>query len=371
MSRKAFTLVELLVVIAIIGILIGLLLPAVQAAREAARRMECTNKMKQMALAVHNYQDAHQSLPAARVMFSKWNNLASDNYVSKWGAQFVLFPYMEQQQLYDSVLDQITQVDNAGMSSTTNPGTFLKERDTTRPIKPIPAFCCPSDADSATPDQNYGCIRCSFITCRGDLLMRTDWSPNYLSNPDQEKVFQAGADRGGFAPFRWKDLAGIIDGTSNTVALSETVTSNTFDDRRVKAGVAMNLGTGTNFLTLCMGKIDPVERSRLSGTCQESYRGARLGDGRYGMSGFSTLFPPNSPSCYPYGLTSGWQLMSATSFHSGGVNVAFFDGAVKFISDTIECGSIQTIHNSPISGPSIYGVWGAMGSVNGGETKSM
>ncbi len=371
MKKKAFTLVELLVVIAIIGILIGLLLPAVQAAREAARRMECTNKLKQMALAVHNYSDAHQCLPAGQVIFSKWNNLGDDNYSSKWGAQFVLFPFMEQQQLYDSILDQITKADNAGKTYNTRPGDFIKEKDVPNPISPIPAFCCPSDADSATGDQNYGCLRCSYITCHGDVLMRTAWSPNYLSNADQKSVFDAAADRGGFASFRWKDLAAIIDGTSNTIALSETVTSNTFNDNRVKGGVAMNLGTGSNFLTLCMNKINSSDRTRLSGSCTESYRGARLGDGRYAMSGFSTIFPPNSPSCYPYGSTSGWQLMTANSFHSGGVNTAFFDGAIRFIPETIDCGSITVIHNAPISGESIYGVWGALGSTNGGETKTL
>ncbi len=369
LSKKyAFTLVELLVVIAIIGILIALLLPAVQAAREAARRMECTNKIKQHMLAVHNYVDAAKWLPAGQVMFSKYNNIGNDSLASKWGATFVLFPYMEQQQLYDACLAEIKKRDDAG-NNWSIPGSVVP----TVCSEPIAAFACPSDAYAATLERSYNNLRCSYIFSRGDVVQRNAWSPNYTWDAAWRNVFEESAARGGFTAYRWKTLAAITDGTSNTVATSETVTSSTYGDNHVKSGVASNVGTNSTFLSDCMGKIDIDDSSKYSSstTCNESYRGARLGDGRYSMAGFSTVLPPNGPSCYPYGLTSGWQIMSATSNHSGGVNVGMFDGSVRFISDTIDCGSSTTLHSTPISGKSIYGVWGAMGSTNGGETKTI
>lgn len=93
MKRRGFTLIELLVVVAIIGVLIALLLPAVQAAREAARRMQCTNQMKQLGLALQNYNDIHQKLPWGQGPLN-WND---------WSAFPFLLPYMDYASLYESI----------------------------------------------------------------------------------------------------------------------------------------------------------------------------------------------------------------------------------------------------------------------------
>jgi prepilin-type processing-associated H-X9-DG protein len=84
------------------------------------------------------------------------------------------------------------------------------------------------------------------------------------------------------------------------------------------------------------------------------------------MNGFTTVLPPNSPSCLFSNLWQGPGIISATSFHPGGVNAAFADGSVQFISETIDCGQIGS--PEALGGPSMYGVWGALGSKNGGET---
>ena len=110
-KNSAFTLVELLVVIAIIGILIGLLLPAVQAAREAARRMQCTNNLKQLALAVQNYHDTNQALPAARAMLGQcaWSHNCSNNDPKgtrgPFGTVVFLLPFIEQNAVYTEMLN--------------------------------------------------------------------------------------------------------------------------------------------------------------------------------------------------------------------------------------------------------------------------
>lgn len=101
-SRQAFTLVELLVVIAIIGVLVGLLLPAVQAAREAARRMDCSNRVKQIGLAMHNYESTHKTFPAGNLGFSSAKDCTSGG--NKGGASWtvLILPFLEQSALYDS-----------------------------------------------------------------------------------------------------------------------------------------------------------------------------------------------------------------------------------------------------------------------------
>jgi prepilin-type N-terminal cleavage/methylation domain-containing protein len=127
--RSGFTLVELLVVIAIIGVLIALLLPAVQAAREAARRMQCTNNMKQYLIGVHNYHDTNNSLPACRCQIP-----LNDNYVCS--INFVLFPFMEQQAAYETTIygySTFTPIPSIANSPAMNNVSFK-------------GFCCPSDA---------------------------------------------------------------------------------------------------------------------------------------------------------------------------------------------------------------------------------
>jgi len=136
---RGFTLVELLVVIAIIGILVGLLLPAVQAAREAARRMSCSNNLKQIGLAFHNYADVHKSYPSGYFAKIPNNKTSSERSLWSWGA--FLLPYVEQASLYDAL----------------QPGTILLEthlataQGLTLLQTPISVYRCPSDIG---PDLN-------------------------------------------------------------------------------------------------------------------------------------------------------------------------------------------------------------------------
>jgi len=121
-----------------------------------------------------------------------------------------------------------------------------------------------------------------------------------------------------------------------------------------------------------LGYIDPANPGWLKSTVVTnvcSWRGIRFGNGRGPISAFSTVLPPNSPSWTPNHGNAGFLLMSATSGHPGGVNGLFFDGAVRFVSETIDTGDLT--QPSVLYGPSPYGVWGAMGSINGGEAKSM
>ena len=192
--NRGFTLVELLVVIAIIGILIALLLPAVQAAREAARRMQCTNNLKQIGLGLHNYHDINKSLPGYRT-YAK-----SSSVRTPWAWGTILLPFMEQQPLYD-LLD---------ISHT----TFVQARNGTAGAdvlaslaKVLPGYRCPSSDAPETitiDDVEYGI--CSYAASRG----------YGQAGYDSDK----GANNGGVS-VKTHPFANITDGLSNTIAMGE------------------------------------------------------------------------------------------------------------------------------------------------------
>ena len=145
-NRSGFTLVELLVVIAIIGILIGLLLPAVQAAREAARRMQCTNNVKQLSLACQTFHDAHNFLPSAghQILLRKYSDVGS---WERFSGLLVMLPYIEQQPLYTQAIQNI-EVDRGcpWTTGTDSTGKYIAWCQT------VNAFLCPSDGGGKQAD---------------------------------------------------------------------------------------------------------------------------------------------------------------------------------------------------------------------------
>jgi type II secretory pathway pseudopilin PulG len=344
------------VVIAIIGILIALLLPAVQAAREAARRMQCSNNMKQSVLALHNYQDAYKAFPASR----SWFGTGTDAY---WGPTAKILPYMEQGALYND-LQVIPQ-------SGTNRFETWAKNDVYK-IK-IATLLCPSDNNSKNPYEGYGAS--NVVYSFGDGM----WDHNGVGNTISSRMI--------FSPAVWKDLAGCVDGTSNTVAVSETVVANVQSSRDIRGGVAQVASADNGSNGGPMGKcglgalVDPnnrrslksaqalVTHSKIGNESSSNLRGGRFQDGRGIYQGFHTVLPPNFPSCsHAVGAEDSWGLYSANSNHTGGVNVGVFDGSVHFISDTIDCNGASA--GQVTSGQSPYGVWGALGSPNGGESKT-
>jgi prepilin-type N-terminal cleavage/methylation domain-containing protein/prepilin-type processing-associated H-X9-DG protein len=404
--NAGFTLVELLVVIAIIGMLIALLLPAVQAAREAARRMQCTNNLKQNTLAVHNFHDAHHRIPSF-VWDPTWHDIArarSDNNLNNlsfYNQWTVLLPFFEQGARFDLLMGR-AQRGQAGPTDRIN--FSATDSEPTPWATTIPSLVCPSDGQA-----HLGTVgRLSYRGSVGDVPTATphwgEWRTLHLGrgafSPNSTRDDPNHATQG-WRRFIWgtKDFGAIFDGTSNTIMFSESAIANSSNDDTIRGGIS-------NFITaphtrhlhhadappsICAARRDHDGRitfpwtSWMPGAADlsvraGSHKGWRWGEGRVTQSGgatFSTVLPPNAPSCGGQSSDTWW--ITASSYHAGGVNVSFVDGSVRFATDSIDHGTITealgapgyTGHQILYSGPSTFGVWGALGSRAGGESVSL
>ncbi|GHT33880.1 prepilin-type N-terminal cleavage/methylation domain-containing protein [Planctomycetales bacterium] len=364
-SFITFTLVELLVVIAIIGVLIALLLPAVQAAREAARRMQCSNNMKQWSLSLHNYHDVTGNLPshATKYCWRKSGGTVVDGGY-QWSPVASLLPYMEQQSRYDAIVNLVY----TGTDTIVYPWTQVgAERNGT-----ITTIVCPSDGTSSV--DNNARTKMNVIPSLADAMNNINGSSTAV-----------GA-RSLFAREKWKGFAAATDGTSNTVACSEIVTPPQQDYRKIKSSIAHLIsGLDTN-PRQCLDKVDANDRASLpaawtfsnntgAANSYDAFKGFEAWQYYQLMATFNTVLPPNSPTCSS-GSRGDWGVASATSNHSGGVNVGLLDGSVRFVSDTINAVTSPVPDGTSVpkqvtSGISHFGVWGALGSIDGGESVTL
>jgi prepilin-type N-terminal cleavage/methylation domain-containing protein/prepilin-type processing-associated H-X9-DG protein len=366
-----FTLVELLVVIAIIGVLIALLLPAVQAAREAARRSMCVNNIKQLSIAVHNLHDTHNRLPQTIQIEEAYQYCAKNSPASgftwdhgsiqvwRWGHFLQLLPYVEQQAIYE---DRVARI---GSLDAWRPEVQFKSS----------TFICPSDSKKSLDNRFL-----NYLGCRGDLV------PSYRDDPgDIRGVFRKG--RGSNGEPGSCDFAVISDGLSNTLMLSEGAMSGADP-----AGTVSNaphkgvlIDDSPNRTTGAYPQTCASIQSLGSQTIADSSIGTRLLDGVGTFALFHAILPPNYPSCGPAGPWAGMEsddvIRTASSYHPGGVNASMADASVRFFSDMIDSGPILTNLSAlsgissglpaAYSGPSFWGVWGALGSTGGGETNTV
>ncbi|MDO5581837.1 MAG: DUF1559 domain-containing protein [Planctomycetia bacterium] len=387
-SRLGFTLVELLVVIAIIGILIALLLPAVQAAREAARRMQCTNNLKQIGLALHNYHDNNNVFPPFAMGVGKsWTTCL-------WNSHTALLPFCEMQNRYQQVITKIASSGEWPAWNSTYSATVYKNSPYL--FDPLPTYQCPSDAASSLGKAN-GPWRGQTTINYGASLGDTVRAIGGLNGMQNKRGFFGGGR--GVYPIGGKDFiicrsfAELIDGSSNTVAFGEFVALDKEKTNRVLGGYVANWGDGVMGSTSDYSSISFGGGSYTATHCAALRSAADIaslsvstvgtGRGRCPCSVYpdncavTTVTPPNSPSCVAYNDCNPAYL-SVSSFHSGGANVLKGDGSVSFISETIDCGtqSFDMITGSAsfrtngmeVEGISPYGIWGAMGSINGGES---
>lgn len=336
--NRGFTLIELLVVIAIIAVLIALLLPAVQQAREAARRTQCRNNLKQLGLALHNYADAYTCLP-----FMRWTSgtVYYNNHVN-----LALLPFVDQGPLYSQVSTPLT----VG-ATTYQPMGFLNAPyswDTVYPPwkQQVPGYLCPSDPNVNQKYTNIGTQ--SYRISLGDSV---------------NGVYAGTSIRGIFGSASRTQLRDITDGTSNTIAFSERANKNLGDPNRILWGVAgpVDVSTPAACLALNVGLYYPAGTGIVRGADVPSM----WSDGSPHCAGFTTVLPPNSPSCTNSTNYVADSIISATSLHTGGVHCVMADGSVRFISANINSGNLSV---APTTAASPYGVWGALGTMSGNET---
>ena len=353
-----FTLVELLVVIAIIGMLVALLLPAVQAAREAARRMQCSNHMKQWALAAHNHHDIHDAIPAAHSQLKAGGH-------NQFSATAKLLPFMEQQALFEGV--QTHEVPWVTLAQ--DPNGYAQVN--------IPTIRCPSDTSGRGTVENGS----------GNSLRRravTNIAVSYGDGANRLQQNDAGGADGDISTrgmFYWtvaRNFSFASDGTSNTILISESVVAPMFGSTNIRGGIAH------------VDAIDQGDWSWEPQYCQavptqggdfvvgpgvavlNQWRHSWWSYGRPLYSGFNTIMPPNGISCVKNQTEHTSGFYAANSNHTGGVNVARLDGSVSFVSNSVDTNGLPAAQQGRrLQGASPYGVWGAMGTPRGGESRSL
>ncbi|MDR3622532.1 MAG: DUF1559 domain-containing protein [Paludisphaera borealis] len=326
-SRRGFTLIELLVVIAIIAVLIALLLPAVQSAREAARRSQCINNLKQMGLAAHNYHTAGGSFPLAGSKNS-FGGPTDYHPWSSWSAHSMMLNYLEQTPLYNAA--------NFSWSATDGsvPGYYM---NTTVSYALVAGFLCPSDGNAGKTCNN------SYYASYGTTVEQGGFEYN-----------QPAASTGLYCQYTVYSVADCTDGTSNTIAFGEALvgnnagsTSNYRGNMELGASGQQVSGYLLDAQSNMLGVIADLQTCALAfkNTTNggiSALRGFRWAYSATGYSMANMLQTPNelkfngcrfgcSGGCDPsYGYSYG-----LSSNHPGGVNVAFGDGSVRFIKDSI------------------------------------
>jgi prepilin-type N-terminal cleavage/methylation domain-containing protein/prepilin-type processing-associated H-X9-DG protein len=362
-----FTLIELLVVIAIIAVLIALLLPAVQSAREAARRIQCTNNLKQIALAFMNYESSAGAFPMTTILVpTPAGGFATWFYQSSWSAFARASSFLEQGNFYNAINFDFT---------------YSGTENTTVTITPLAFLYCPSDPGNHIDDATLGGTgdaTTSYGTCDGDWYV---WSVNWGATNSVGPM-----NRSLFGPNYSRRIAQVVDGTSNTLMASEGYIGHAQMRSCSGSGSPSDPITGTYTFTNvpAPGTASAAALAYQINNCGTATgkvkAGGPIGHTRWAnggvyYSGFTTAMPPNqtvSTASRAVGYSNAGQVLpmdwdwidendggptfmslSASSYHPGGVNAAFADGSVHFVKNSI----------NPLT-------WYSLGTIAGGEVIS-
>ncbi len=392
-----FTLVELLVVIAIIGVMVGLLLPAVQAAREAARRMACSNNVKQIGLGLHNYHSSYNLLPQYQGGSGGLPISVSFDPIVGVDANalsiFVgLLPFIEQQALWEQISSPLVDPISGGIFPAMGPTPYkrLASHSVTRYepwLTEIGTLRCPSDPGFGLPAH----ARTNYAACLGDSAMvnHSPLVPGLGRWPEDVNAAVAarGSCRGAFVARQFTSFSDLRDGLANTILVGEINTDLGDEDITTQLSVVdlPDVAINPNFC-YDQGYRDPA-RPRFWGTNSTAVeidyrRGHAWALGLHLCTGFNTILPPNQGMCGSIGSVVS-RLMGgvtpASSRHQGGAHVLLADGAVRFVTDSIEAGSSSTTTvfvdmngdgnlSDSSAAPyqagsrSPFGLWGAMGT---------
>ena len=358
--RRGFTLIELLVVIAIIGVLIALLLPAVQAAREAARRIQCTNNLKQMGLALHNYESSNGAWPPTSVLTPPFDG-KNWKYESSWSVSARLMQYIEQGSLFNSMnFNQAKSGSGKNLS-----GGYSTPDNTTVSNTSVAFLLCPSDPGPPTDTAAYGDT--GYGTTSYGFMVGNWYVFSIVGNSVGPSAGAA------FGPTISHRLSDFTDGLSNTLAASEGYIGH------IQARNCQGFGAAPSdpsVGTFSPTNVPPPAAStaalqNLVNGCSGSGKfGGKLGHTRWAnggvyYSGLTTAVPPNPQVSFngigPFDYVSNdennggptYASLSASSYHPGGVTALFADGSVHFVKNSINAAT-----------------WRALGTISGNEVIS-
>jgi prepilin-type N-terminal cleavage/methylation domain-containing protein/prepilin-type processing-associated H-X9-DG protein len=352
-SRRGFTLIELLVVIAIIAVLIALLLPAVQSAREAARRSQCTNNMKQLGLALANYESAQGAYPASygahTTTYAAWSTWGS------WSPQSMLLGYFDQVPVYNAINFSLISHGDGGTNGDLAQVTAITTR--------ISSFVCPSNPLPGGTYYNHPLpVNCYFASVGSAL----HWVGASGASAPNGIFMHGGSDpaANAFESCGPRAIRDITDGTSNTIAFGEWrlgdqdsgrlsipqdvishgvgdppgITCDGWGDARMN----MPFGSGPflQWINTCAG-LAPASTTHgnVGWEYNMSYLGQAWNQGMFGWTLGNTLLPPNPryPNCRMCSWDGDWDcpgMYGLSSWHPGGGNVAFADGSVRFLKQS-------------------------------------
>jgi len=343
--RTGFTLIELLVVIAIIAVLIALLLPAVQAAREAARRAQCTNNLKQIGIACHNYISSFQVLP-----FGKGPTygavIPGTAAYARWSAHSQLLMFIEQGNLFNSINFNLAP-ETPGMAGDVPfmpPYQNTNRANATASRTQVAAFLCPSDGNFPIAD---------WPGVNSYLGNMQTWACD-LGDSNPSSVSPSDTAQGVFYYLSSVRLAAITDGTSNTCFFSEKIRGNGQRDKDARSDSLVTAApTSLNDTYIGCKSLSPATTTRLTHA-----QGASWVMGEMCCTQYNHVSTPNTTTCAGLGFANNSManmpmVVPPSSQHPGGVTTLFGDGSVKFIKDGV---SLMT--------------WRALGTRNGGETVS-
>jgi prepilin-type N-terminal cleavage/methylation domain-containing protein/prepilin-type processing-associated H-X9-DG protein len=321
LSRRAFTLIELLVVISIIAVLIALLLPAVQAAREAARRAQCTNNLKQMGLAFHNYLTGNDALPPAKIYSGSCTSGSNggQGLVLNTTAFTMILGFIDQIPLYNAYNFSLPSSSSAWLAPNTNlvGGIGGEYANTTVVGAMVASYVCPSDiypsaihpvtSAGETGTGPYGMINARDSNYFVSTALYNDYScPGVNGQGLPNPVYQ-----GAFFTDISVNLAQIRDGTSNTFLTGESL--------QPPEHLSLNFGPywGAGVFTSTHGRTMPPTYSTA---------------GCYAPNGLSSICNPAYSGAFPVLYPYAWVFSSR---HPGGVNMGLADGSVRFIKNSI------------------------------------
>jgi prepilin-type N-terminal cleavage/methylation domain-containing protein/prepilin-type processing-associated H-X9-DG protein len=339
--RNGFTLIELLVVIAIIAVLIALLLPAVQSAREAARRAQCINNLKQIGIAVANYESSFRLYPFQKGLPYGGSVPGAAGY-ARWSGQSQLLLFIEQGNLFNSINFNLPP-ETPGMAGAVPfmpPYQNPNRENMTASLTQVATFLCPSDAPPVPTwpgGLNY---------LANQQTWACDLSENYPSTIAPNEV-----PRGIFYYNSSVKISAVTDGTSNTAYYSEKIRGSGTPNPRTDLLVIPNQSSLDATYQTCTA-INILTAPPLT-----SREGMTWVMGEMCCSAYNHCAPPNQTSCagipFPGNMANMAMQVTPSSNHPGGVNVMFGDGSCKFIKNSVD---LQT--------------WRGLGTRNGGEVIS-